>query len=157
RAARLRACAAGALRSRQPLLARAAAAQHLSAVRQAERFRVLWQQQQQGATQLQRLLEELELKRADLAHRGHLLFSRRQLAQIRRSLVKQVYGGYGRSGFDDVEEEVFTEELTTNAYQQLVTDQVAEQIAALESPEAADPVEAFLATIQTEIRGKPST
>jgi len=149
---RMRARAGQALQNGQDALAREAMTRALRARHQAQQHYRMWEQQQTAITRTRALLDELEEKRAEVERRRQQLLVRRHLARARKVITDTLYGGRNRWRIEQAEEEMLSEELTADSYQELaLSSRYADPLAVPEITEG-DPVELALQDLRAELQ-----
>lgn len=119
-AARLLARARAALRADQRARAREAAAQYLRARHRAGLIHEQYQQMRDGRRRLDVLAESLAMKLTMMEHQRQLRQTRRQLVSARRALTRGLYDGKPVITLEMSEEQLLGEELTIDAYHELL-------------------------------------
>ena len=149
-AERMLAHAREALTQSREELAREAAARHLQALRQAVRYRTMWEQQRADIKRFQSLVEILDGKRTEVEYQRQRVNTRQQLARSRKALLHTLYSEQGHGLVEQADEAALTEEYTTDAYQQILSEQSLQPLD-FTTEASADPVEAILAQLRREL------
>ncbi|MHB9110102.1 MAG: PspA/IM30 family protein [Armatimonadota bacterium] len=147
-ASQMLAFARRALNQGQEALAREAVARHLHAQRQAGVYAQYWRNQQRDVARLREMLRIVEMYRDELEHRRSSLATRRRVAQTQHLLLKGLYGEETRAAVAMAEERALTEEYTAEAYGQLLSDPLVDELDALSAP--VNQVEHTLARLRQE-------
>lgn len=115
-------------------VARQAAARHVRAGQLAGIYDAQLAQLRDSRRRLEALAETMAMKLAVLEQQQQVLHARHQLAQAQQALARGLHRG-DAGQLEQLEEQWLTEELTTEAYQELVNEEL---------PEPGDPVEGVL-------------
>ena len=137
-----------ALVADHPELAHDAAARHLRSRQLADVYAVQLRQLRAGRRRLEALAETMEMKLAVLEHQRQMMHARRQLASARQSLVQGLRSGGYAGHLERVEDALLLDELTTDAYQELLQDELPDDL-------PGDPIERVLAGLREELQQLP--
>jgi phage shock protein A len=150
RAARALEAARRALAANRTSPAREAAARHVRARQLSAMYGAQLAQLHDSRRRLEALAETMALKLAVLEHQQQLLQARQQLARARQSLVKGLRDGTQNGQMEMLEEQLLTDELAAEAYQELMQDDLHPTALSV-----GDPVEAVLARLRGEMPRLP--